>query len=123
MNMVILDWTLIFFLVLIVIQFNTCSVFPRHKSLLKDLSVWESVSFLPGYFWQVAASLLYHFGTCKTKNPLGFVRYEVTSACFLLIVPQIGDIPSIICAKLSTQVIPGPGNPPRLCLLLVCFNA
>ena len=37
-------------------------------------------------------NLLYRSGVCKTKNPLGFVRYEVTLAYFSSIV-QIGDIP------------------------------
>ena len=46
--------------------------FPEQKkNPLKNLSVWERVSFLPGYFWQVAASLLCHSGTCKNKNRWG----------------------------------------------------
>ena len=49
------------------IPFNTI-VFPENKSLPKDLSVWGKVSFLPRYFWQVAASLLYRSGPAKQKT-------------------------------------------------------
>ena len=47
------------------LSFNSDSI--NTVCLPKDLSVWERVSFLSGYFWQVAASLLYRPGPAKLK--------------------------------------------------------
>ena len=47
------------------LSFNSDSI--NTVCLPKDLSVWEKVSFLSGYFWQVAASLLYRPGPAKLK--------------------------------------------------------
>ena len=49
----------------LVLSFNSDSI--NTVCLPKDLSVWERVSFLSGYFWQVDASLLYRPGPAKLK--------------------------------------------------------
>ena len=49
------------------IPFDTVLSHPKHKSLPKDPSVWESDSFFPDYFWEVAVSLFYLSAPAKLK--------------------------------------------------------